>query len=74
MFFWLFLSQITLGLTHSLPAEEPEFMPVALIRTEALADDGGEAPAFCNATFVSDRELVTAAHCLVYAAVSYTHL
>jgi hypothetical protein len=59
-------SNSSMALTNSVAAEEAEFMPVVLIRVEARDDEGDSAPGYCNATLVSDRELITAAHCVAH--------
>ncbi len=63
----LLISSPSFALTNSVPAEEQEFIAVVMITLDAKDEDGGVGPGFCNATIVSDRELVTAAHCVAHA-------
>jgi hypothetical protein len=65
----LLLSQSVWGLTSSQPALDVEWDSVALIKTEARDTEGGEVPAYCNATFLNAQTLVTAAHCVHHAQV-----
>lgn len=70
IFFFVLLALSTtesLALTNSAPAEETVFDAVALVKLEARDDNGDSAPGYCNATVISDRKLVTAAHCLAHA-------
>ncbi|GIL18686.1 MAG: hypothetical protein BroJett040_24370 [Oligoflexia bacterium] len=53
------------ALINGSAAETEEYVPVVFMRTEAVEKDGSSAPSFCNATFLSDRLLITAAHCVV---------
>lgn len=55
------------ALTNAHPAESEAYSAVVFIRTDAVEKDGSDAPSFCNATFLSNRLLITAAHCLVQA-------
>lgn len=57
------------ALTHSEPALSEEWQSAAFIKTEALGDDQLPATSLCNATLISNRLLVTAAHCLHHAYV-----
>lgn len=52
------------ALTKSEPALEPEWNAVVQIKTEDKDPSGDLVPGYCNATVLSDRVLVTAAHCV----------
>lgn len=67
VFLFLYLSANAYALTNSLPAEEPLFQAVAFIKTDGRDDTGAIVTGYCNATLISDRKLVTAAHCLAHA-------
>lgn len=66
-FLTILVSGSAFAISNSTPAEEDEYIPVVLIRVEAQDDDGSRTNGLCNATFISDRTLVTAAHCLTHA-------
>jgi hypothetical protein len=60
------LISITAGaLTNAQPAVDTSLDSQVMIRTEARTANGESAPGYCNATLVSARILVTAAHCVV---------
>lgn len=65
----LLLAVQTHALTPSQPALEPTWESVTIIKTQARDAVGDEVPAYCNATFVNERVLVTAAHCVHHAQV-----
>lgn len=65
----LFLSISTWALTPSSPALDPHWDSVVHIKTEARDQQNSEAPSYCNATLLSPRILITAAHCLSHAEV-----
>lgn len=58
------------ALTNSVIAEEDQWTPVVQIKSEAPDANGESIPGYCNATFVSNNLLVTAAHCVLLAHVS----
>lgn len=65
----LMFSGQVFALTPSQPAIDAFWEPVVLIKTQARDVDGSDVPAYCNATFVTERVLVTAAHCVHHAQV-----
>lgn len=66
---FLLLTPTLWALTSSSPALEPRWDSVIHIKTEARDPLGSEAPSYCNATLLSARMLITAAHCLSHAEV-----
>jgi hypothetical protein len=64
----LFLS-VAQAITNSTAAVDSQYNNLTWIQTNAIGEDGDKATGFCNATFLSARVLVTAAHC-----VAHTHL
>jgi hypothetical protein len=55
------------ALTNSTAAEEALFNAVTMIKVDARDEDGSLTVGYCNATIVTERRLVTAAHCLAHA-------
>jgi hypothetical protein len=55
------------ALTNSVPALSPDYSYNVWIETDAVTDDGESAPAYCNASVLDARTLVSAAHCFQYA-------
>lgn len=62
----LFLSPLAWSITQSTIADQSEFNSLVWIQVEAM-DSEGPVPGMCNATLISDRILVTAAHCVAHA-------
>lgn len=61
------LSAQSFALTNSQPAENKLFDAVTLIKLSALDNDGIPTAGYCNATIISNRQLITAAHCVSHA-------
>ncbi|MES2801422.1 MAG: trypsin-like serine protease [Bdellovibrionota bacterium] len=60
---------ISFALTNAQPALDKTQEAHVMIRAEARDDAGDTGPAYCNATLISPRILVTAAHCISDAIV-----
>lgn len=64
IFLFALLTQ-AFALTNSQPALESYWNANVLIKTEAWDKEGRTTvPGYCNATFISNQKLVTAAHCV----------
>jgi hypothetical protein len=63
----LFLTSQSQALTNAVAAEDAEFQAVTMIKVDARDEDGSLTSGYCNATLLSEKELVTAGHCLAHA-------
>lgn len=65
--FCTFISVQSHALTNSQPALDESFNHVVSVEIEGKDEDGQWAPGYCVATVLSERLLVTAAHCVLHA-------
>lgn len=65
--FFAFISVQSHALTNSQPALDESFNHVISVEIEGKDEEGQWAPGYCVATVLSERLLVTAAHCVAHA-------
>ena len=75
MMFLLFmlLGPQSIALTNSEPALNEVFTSVVMLKTEDVDSAGDTVPGYCNATILSPRVLITAAHCVFRSHVANKH-
>lgn len=75
MMFVLFmlLGPQSIALTNSEPALDDVFTSVVMLKTEDVDSSGDTVPGYCNATILSPRVLITAAHCVFRSHLANKH-